>query len=153
MQLRCDRWCDAFRTRTEGVHHRRHLHHARSAHHVPKERITQRNLICLVDKSGFFVGAPEGTRTPDLLVRSQTLYPTELPARIWSGWRGSNSLPPPWQGGALPDELHPQMQEILYIQSLSLSRVFSYFSTFIFLFFLIFCKKSIDKNNYVLYNQ
>ena len=26
----------------------------------------------------------------------------------WSGWRGSNSLPPPWQGGALPDELHPQ---------------------------------------------
>ena len=28
---------------------------------------------------------------------------------VWSGWRGSNSLPPPWQGGALPDELHPQM--------------------------------------------
>ena len=25
-------------------------------------------------------GAPEGIRTPDLLVRSQTLYPTELPA-------------------------------------------------------------------------
>ncbi len=27
---------------------------------------------------------------------------------IWSGLRGSNSLPPPWQGGALPDELNPQ---------------------------------------------
>jgi hypothetical protein len=27
-------------------------------------------------------GAPGGTRTPDLLVRSQTLYPTELRARI-----------------------------------------------------------------------
>ena len=26
---------------------------------------------------------------------------------IWSGLRGSNSLPPPWQGGALPDELKP----------------------------------------------
>ena len=26
---------------------------------------------------------------------------------IWSGRRGSNSLPPPWQGGALPDELRP----------------------------------------------
>ena len=26
----------------------------------------------------------------------------------WSGLRGSNSLPPPWQGGALPDELNPQ---------------------------------------------
>ena len=25
----------------------------------------------------------------------------------WSGLRGSNSLPPPWQGGALPDELRP----------------------------------------------
>ena len=25
----------------------------------------------------------------------------------WSGLRGSNSLPPPWQGGALPDELNP----------------------------------------------
>ena len=30
-----------------------------------------------------------------------------VPNFIWSGWRGSNSLPPPWQGGALPDELHP----------------------------------------------
>ena len=28
---------------------------------------------------------------------------------LWSGRRGSNSLPPPWQGGALPDELHPQI--------------------------------------------
>ena len=27
----------------------------------------------------------------------------------WSGLRGSNSLPPPWQGGALPDELHSQI--------------------------------------------
>ena len=26
---------------------------------------------------------------------------------FWSGRRGSNSLPPPWQGGALPDELRP----------------------------------------------
>ena len=27
----------------------------------------------------------------------------------WSGRRGSNSLPPPWQGGALPDELLPRL--------------------------------------------
>ena len=27
------------------------------------------------------LGAPEETRTPDLLIRSQTLYPAELPAR------------------------------------------------------------------------
>ena len=32
----------------------------------------------------------------------------DIPARLfWSGQRGSNSLPPPWQGGALPDELCP----------------------------------------------
>ena len=29
--------------------------------------------------------------------------------RLWSGRRGSNPLPPPWQGGALPDELRPQI--------------------------------------------
>ena len=28
---------------------------------------------------------------------------------FWSGLRGSNSLPPPWQGGALPDELNPHL--------------------------------------------
>ena len=27
---------------------------------------------------------------------------------FWSGLRGLNSLPPPWQGGALPNELNPQ---------------------------------------------
>ena len=32
-----------------------------------------------------------------------------VPYLFWSGWRGSNSLPPPWQGGALPDELHPHL--------------------------------------------
>ena len=30
----------------------------------------------------------------------------------WSGRRGSNSLPPPWQGGALPDELCPQIGKV-----------------------------------------
>ena len=29
-------------------------------------------------------GAPEETRTPDLLIRSQTLYPAELPAHMGS---------------------------------------------------------------------
>ena len=30
----------------------------------------------------------------------------------WSGLRGSNSLPPPWQGGALPDELNPHPEHV-----------------------------------------
>ena len=39
------------------------------------------------------LGAPEGTRTPDLLIRSQTLYPAELPTRNMMyyspGWQES----------------------------------------------------------------
>ena len=32
-------------------------------------------------REGAAFGTPEGTRTPDLLIRSQSLYPTELLAR------------------------------------------------------------------------
>ena len=39
-----------------------------------KERITQRNLICPVDKSGFFVGGLEGDRTLDLTDANRMLY-------------------------------------------------------------------------------
>ena len=35
----------------------------------------------------------------------------DISAPIWSGRRGSNSLPPPWQGGALPDELRPHIRK------------------------------------------
>ena len=39
------------------------------------------------------LGAPEETRTPDLLIRSQTLYPAELPTRNMMyyspGWQES----------------------------------------------------------------
>ena len=31
-------------------------------------------------------GTPEGTRTPDLLIRSQSLYPTELLAHVALDW-------------------------------------------------------------------
>ena len=39
----------------------------------------------------------------DLLLSEQIAF-------VWSGLRGSNSLPPPWQGGALPDELCPHTE-------------------------------------------
>ena len=42
------------------------------------------------DKRGF--GTPEGTRTPDLLVRSQSLYPTELPAHTALNELGYDSI-------------------------------------------------------------
>ncbi len=34
------------------------------------------------DYQGFQLGALQGIRTPDLLVRSQTLYPAELAAQV-----------------------------------------------------------------------
>ena len=33
-----------------------------------------------------------------------------IPVKYWSGQRDSNSLPPPWQGGALPNELCPRVK-------------------------------------------
>ncbi len=36
---------------------------------------------------------------------------------VRSGLRGSNSLPPPWQGGALPDELNPHMNAFAFISA------------------------------------
>ena len=36
-------------------------------------------------------------------------------ASCWSGRRGSNSLPPPWQGGALPDELRPHTDNVFCV--------------------------------------
>ena len=41
----------------------------------------------------------------------KTGHPNRMSCSIWSGLRGSNSLPPPWQGGALPDELSPRNKE------------------------------------------
>ena len=41
---------------------------------------------------------------------------------MWSGLRDSNSLPSPWQGDALPDELNPQLQNQLYRYLSVLSR-------------------------------
>ena len=52
-------------------------------------------------------------RQPDLNRRSWCCRPTPYHLAIapyWSGLRGSNSLPPPWQGGALPDELNPHIR-------------------------------------------
>ena len=57
----------------EATHHSRSEHHWRSQHHLPKANIIQKSLICLVDKSGFFVGGAGGTRTHDLCVANAPL--------------------------------------------------------------------------------
>ena len=54
-------------------------------------------------------GALEGIRTPDLLVRSQTLYPAELRAHatniLWWLQRELNQRHKDFQSSALPTEL------------------------------------------------
>ena len=51
-------------------------------------RVVKRNSEYKTKKATYHsvscLGAPEETRTPDLLIRSQTLYPAELPAHMRS---------------------------------------------------------------------
>ena len=62
-------------------------------------------------------------------------------AKIWSGWRGSNPLPPPWQGGALPDELHPHFWHRVGNQICDSLHKQTYCTTTIFLFQVVIRKK------------
>ena len=61
---------------------------------------------------------------PDLNWCIAVLQTAALPlgyGTVWSGLRGSNSLPPPWQGGALPDELNPQKKRTYSLTASPLS--------------------------------
>ena len=154
MQLRCDRWCDAFHTRAEGVHHRRNLHHARSAHHVPKERITQRNLICQVDKSGFFVGGQGWIRTIEVTDGRFTvcsLWPLGNLPTFWSWWTDSNPRPADYKSAALPTELHQHLSciaQLLYQTISPLSTPFlNFFALFLSLFTFFVLRATIFLSN------
>ena len=103
--------------------------------------------------------------------------PKNMGRKIWSGLRGLNSLPRPWQGRALPDELNPQMVPSVGIEPttrgfsvpcstnwatkayrrfvrrrLILYYVFSKMSTTKIEFFISFCKKKFSVDNTVLGN-
>ena len=53
-------------------------------------------------------------RITGLEIRKATFEPSAVPAKIWSGLRGSNPPPRPWQGRALPNELNPRVAMILF---------------------------------------
>ena len=99
-----------------------------SAHFV--KRFFQKKLIFLIFFTSLFPKAiPEGLEAPPgfepgvkalqahaLPLGYSAISAGYVPFRVisarkfrWSGLRGSNSLPPPWQGGALPDELNPHI--------------------------------------------
>ena len=63
-----------------------------------------------------FLEAPPGIG-PGMKVLQTSALPLGYGAELWSGLRGSNPPPPPWQGGALPNELNPHFFEALFEQS------------------------------------
>ena len=98
------------------------------------ERIT-RLARCASARTGTHAGIATVPRTvatltgcPVRVLRKDTTNKKaqgEMPcAFCWSGLRDSNSLPPPWQGGALPDELNPQTIVLLYPAGAGLSSPF-----------------------------
>ena len=68
-----------------------------------------------------FAGFPTRVQSPARrrpILRSKIAAPKKKDTHegvflFWSGRRGSNSLPRPWQGRALPDELRPQAAPLL----------------------------------------
>ena len=94
----------------------------------------------LRDSPGALLRAPARTRAPQqspglllpwrvALFESRNIIEQKKQGKkpcflYWSGLRDSNSLPPPWQGGALPDELNPQTIVLLYSAGAGLSSPF-----------------------------
>ena len=95
----------------------------------------EKTSFVVVDKRGFFDGAGNRGRTctpmaqePKSCMSANSIIPADIQifkkpiafaiGFLWSGLRGSNSLPPPWQGGALPDELKPHQQRYVFYHKL-----------------------------------
>ena len=85
-------------------------HHARSAYHVPQGR----NTSFQKRKSSpfgllLFLEVTAGFEPADNGVADRGLTTWLRHHKIWSGLRGSNPPPRPWQGRALPNELNPHL--------------------------------------------
>ncbi len=62
------------------------------------------------------IGTPEGTRTPDLLLRRQLLYPAELLAHLFGAGDGNRTRVSSLEGWCSTIELHPQVHRFWLIQ-------------------------------------
>ena len=82
--------------------------------HAPDRRTVPRTVLCFA--TVFSSLSYHNQRTKKEEVRDFFFL------CLWSGLRDSNSLPSPWQGDALPDELNPQLQNQLYRYLSVLSR-------------------------------
>ena len=67
---------------------------------------------CLTSDQTCFAQVEAATSSlPAVSFQKRKSHPDGWDFLFWSGRRGSNSLPRPWQGRALPDELRPQTQD------------------------------------------
>ena len=106
---RNDTSCSAFRCR-DGVRRRsKQKRHRLSV--VPLERATRispKRRLRRIQRGEIEEAAGELPAKAGKATIAATVSADGARKMKWSGRRGSNSLPPPWQGGALPDELRPQ---------------------------------------------
>ena len=81
-----------------------------------KERTEVRSFVCYVRKKSLPFGlcglSPCKTRNKK---RSTTIVVLHF---LWSGLRGSNPPPSPWQGDALPNELNPHRSDRIFTRPL-----------------------------------
>ena len=75
-----------------------------------RQRSSALHLILRVHHQRFKkFGTPEGTRTPDLLLRRQLLYPAELLAHLYGAGDGNRTRVSSLEGWCSTIELHPQI--------------------------------------------
>ena len=87
---------------------------------------------CLTSDQTCFAQVEAATSSlPAVSFQKRKSHPDGWDFLFWSGRRGSNSLPRPWQGRALPDELRPQTQDLLYLRFSDLSSANLHFLYFV----------------------
>ena len=79
--------------------------------HPTNGRAIRRSPAGPLDSTRFAPVEAASSRLPAAFQKENTILTDGV--SFWSGRRGSNSLPRPWQGRALPDELRPQAAPLL----------------------------------------
>ena len=69
-------------------------------------------IVRVQRKLGEVNGTPGGTRTPDLLLRRQLLYPAELLAHFYGAGDGNRTRVSSLEGWCSTIELHPQSPDL-----------------------------------------
>ena len=97
-----------------GVSRRKQLNVVFSVANAQKQGAIEARLALCVARLCFKRKNPHNLGTRLLVGKASVIRPKQIKKDtlkcpfVWSGLRGSNPPPPPWQGGALPNELNPR---------------------------------------------